>query len=265
MNFRAILILISIMAISHVSLAGELDLDVQKTTTKNGIDILTLVNKEMPVASFQIFVRAGSRHEVLPNTPGLAHIFEHLMFRGTPKHPDFVESLNHTGFYNNADTSRDRTRYFADVRSEYLDEIISVEADRFKHLNFNRQAFNAELGPVRQEREMGVDNSPGGFLWEKFYEHAFNVHTYGHSVIGGTQDIVNMTYENAYHFYSTHYQPKNIFIVVVGNFDRQKALRSIEKEFSGDWQRKSNTDFLKQPMAEPPQKKSEACQLRMER
>jgi zinc protease len=181
------------------------------------------------------------------------YIFEHLMFRGTPRFPDYDDALLSTGAENNADTDLDRTRYFEDIKAEHLDRVIEVEADRFKHLNFNRTAFNNELGPVRQEREKGIDNNPGGYLGEQLQDLAFTVHTYKHDTIGTKEDIIHMQYDDAYNFYNTFYNPKSIFIVVVGNFDRPKTVAKLDKEFSGDWGRKPFAGYAQPPTMEPPQ------------
>lgn len=245
-----------LMMTANVAVAGDLSLDIKTDTISNGIKVLSLVDTSTPTAAFEVFVNAGSRDEVLPNRTGLAHIFEHLMFRGTPRFPDYDEALIMTGAENNADTDLDRTRYFELVNAEHLGHIITVEADHFKNLNFNQTAFNNELGPVRQEREKGYDNNPRGFLFEKLQDLAYTLHTYKHSTIGTKDDIINMKYEDATNFYNSFYRPSQIFIVVVGNFDRAKTLAMIEKEFGGNWGRKPYEGYAKGPVDEPPQEAS---------
>ena len=100
--------------------ASSIDLDIQKTVLDNGLTILTWEDHSVPTASFQTFMNVGSRDEVKPGKTGLAHIFEHMMFRGTEKYPDYDEALGHFGPETNAYTGEDMTVYFVNVKGEYL-------------------------------------------------------------------------------------------------------------------------------------------------
>lgn len=261
LKMKALLMQFLTVGVATITLTGaveasELSLPIEQQALGNGIQVITLVDHTMPTVSFQVFVNAGSRDEVLPGKTGLAHIFEHLMFRGTKRYPSYDDALITTGAENNADTSDDRTRYFESAKAEFLDKIMEVEADRFRGLNFDRTAFNNELGPVRQEREKGTDNNPHGFLMEKLHDLAYTVHTYKHDTIGTKDDIIKMQYEDAYNFYNTFYQPRHIFIVIAGDFDRAKALARLETLFGGDWGRKAYEGYATPPAAEPPQEAS---------
>jgi len=198
--------------------AASIDLDIQTTVLDNGLTILTCEDHSVPTVSYQTFMNVGSRDEVKPGITGLAHVFEHMMFRGTEKYPDYDEALGHFGPETNAYTGEDATVYFVNVKAEYLEKVIEVEADRVRNLIFNDQTFRTELGPVKEERRMGDVEDPDGFLWSEFTQ--------------------------------TFYSPGYATIVVAGNFDPPQVLEWIKKYY-GDWEKQLPPDLPIPP--EPPQ------------
>jgi zinc protease len=120
---------------------NAIDLNIQKTVLDNGLTILTCEDHSVPTVSYQTFMNVGSRDEVKPGITGLAHVFEHMMFRGTEKYPNYDQAVGYFGPETNAYTSDDATVYFVNVKSDYLEKVIEVEADRVRNLIFNDQTF----------------------------------------------------------------------------------------------------------------------------
>lgn len=149
LSFVFVLCLFLFVGIS--SHAGSINLNIQKTILENGLTILTCEDHSVPTVSYLTFVNAGSRDEVKPGITGLAHVFEHMMFRGTEKYPDYDKAVGNFGPETNAWTSEDGTVYFVNVKSEYLEKVIDVEADRIRNLRFDDQTFRTELGQSRKK------------------------------------------------------------------------------------------------------------------
>jgi zinc protease len=231
--------------------AGSIHLDINKTELENGLTILTCEDHTVPTVSYQTFMNVGSRDEVKPGITGLAHVFEHMMFRGTERYPDYDQALGNFGPETNAYTGEDATVYFVNVKGEYLEKVIEVEADRVRNLIFNDQTFRTELGPVKEERRMGDVENPDGFLWSEFTQIAYQKHTYHHPVIGYEEDLEkNIQVEDGLEFKRTFYSPGYATIVVAGNFDTPQVLGWIKKYY-GDWEKQPPQDI---PIpAEPPQ------------
>jgi len=231
--------------------AASIDLDIQKTVLGNGLTILTCEDHSVPTVSYQTFMNVGSRDEVKPGKTGLAHIFEHMMFRGTKKYPNYDQALGNFGPETNAYTGEDATVYFVNVKGEYLQKVIEVEADRVRNLIFTDQTFRTELGPVKEERRMSDVEDPDGFLWSEFTQLAYKKHTYHHPVIGFEEDLEkNIQLEDGLEFKRTFYSPGYATIVVTGDFDTPQVLEWIKKYY-GDWEKQPPQEL---PIpAEPPQ------------
>jgi len=182
---------ILILVFCPLSSLGEigLNLKIDKTVLDNGLTILTCEDHTAGTVSYQTFVNAGSRDEVKPGITGLAHVFEHMMFRGTEKYPDYDQAVGNYGPETNAWTGNDCTDYYVDIKAEYLEKVIEVEADRIRNLRFDNETFRTELGPVKEERRRDEVDDPGGFLWQKLYELAYQKHTYHHPVGGWEEDL----------------------------------------------------------------------------
>lgn len=233
-------ILISTVFLSNTHEESEIRLSVEKVQLDNGLTILLSQENSVPTVSFMTYVNAGSREEVKPGATGLAHVFEHMMFRGTEKYPEYDKALASFGPETNASTSQDFTRYFVNVKREYLENAIQVEADRFQNLTFTNEIFRTELGPVKEERRSGYVDHPDGFLYSKIYEITYTTHPYHHPVIGWEEDLEkNMQYTDTLEFFRTYYSPNNCTIIISGNFDRDQALDWIKKYY-GQWPRQKS-------------------------
>ena len=146
--------------LAPVSTAAELNFNVDQSTLDNGLTVLICRDTTVPTISVQTFVNAGSRDEDRPGITGLAHVFEHMMFRGTEKYPDYSDEITPLGAENNAYTNDDYTCYFVNAEGKFLEKVLDLESDRFKNLNFTNETFRTELGPVKEERRRGMEEIP---------------------------------------------------------------------------------------------------------
>lgn len=252
---RKLIFLCGIFLILSTSVGqSQFRLDVEKTLLPNQLTLLTYVDTTVPTVSYRTFINAGSRDETKAGATGIAHVFEHMMFRGTEKFPEYDEATAHMGPQTNAFTSEDYTCYFVNAKAEFLREIIEVEADRVRNLRFTKEAFRRELGPVKEERRRWVDDDPEGYLYQELYKLAFKRHTYHHPVIGWERDLEKtLTFEDAYQFKKIFYAPNYCTIVICGNFDPQRAGEWVMESY-GDW--KTSLPPTTQVRTEQKQKKS---------
>ncbi len=181
-------------------------------------------------------VRTGSRDEWEPGRSGYAHFFEHMMFRGTKKYPDHSGVLTRIGADNNAFTSDDMTVYYVVASSESLAQVMDLEADRFKNLDYSEEDFRVEAGAVLGEFNQGRAN-PFLHLYEAVRGTAFTRHTYRHLTIGLEPDVRSMPegYEYSRSFFRRYYRPENCVLLLVGDFDWDTAERMIREHYA-DWE-----------------------------
>jgi zinc protease len=203
----------------------------QVTQLENGLTVLTLENRSTPVASFQVWVKAGSRDET--RYTGIAHLFEHMMFKGT-RHlgpGDFTRYIEGRGGRLNAYTSRDVTVYFEDVTGETLPLVIDLEAERMAHLDLTQELLDTEREVVLEERRMRTEDNPNGLAFEALLALSFRAHPYRRPVIGWRSDVEEVTVEACRRFYETYYAPNNLVVTVVGDFDSEDVLARIRRAF----------------------------------
>ena len=187
--------------------------------------------------SYVSVVRTGSRDEVEPGKSGFAHFFEHMMFRGTEKYPNFDAEMTKMGAFRNASTWADQTAYYAVANSEYLEKIMDLESDRFMNLKYAEPDFKTEAGAILGEYQQGA-REPQRWLNERVREAAFDKHTYRHTTIGYEADVRAMpqAYEYSKSFFQRFYRPENVVLVIVGDFDFEKAKGLVRKYYAG-WKR----------------------------
>jgi zinc protease len=180
-------------------------------------------------------VRTGSRDEVEAGRSGFAHFFEHMMFRGTEKYPDFDAVMAEIGASRNAFTSSDMTVYYAVAASDYLERMIDLESDRFMNLLYSEPDFRTEAGAVLGEYQQSA-TTPFGFLNERLRETAFDQHTYRHTTIGFEADVRAMPegFDYSLDFHRRHYRPENVVLVIAGDFDFDEAERLIRSHYT-EW------------------------------
>ncbi len=183
--------------------------------------------------AYVTMVRTGSRDEVEPGRSGFAHFFEHMMFRGTDKYPNYDLITSQMGASRNAFTSNDLTVYYLVASNDYLEQIIDLESDRFSKLNYDEPGFRTEAGAILGEYMQGA-LSPGRYLDERVRAVAYDRHTYGHTTIGYEADVRAMPegYDYSLSFYQRFYRPENIVLVLAGDFEYDEAEQLIRDHYS---------------------------------
>jgi zinc protease len=211
---------------------AELKDRVFETVLSNGLKVILLENHKVPLVTFQVWYRVGSRNEEWGKT-GLSHVLEHMMFKGTGKTGplEFSRIVQENGGNDNAFTSRDYTAYFENLSSDRIQVSIDLESDRMKNLNLREDDFRTERMVVMEERRLRTDDNPGAVLQEQLEATAFQTQPYHWPIIGWTSDLERLTLEDLKTYYRVYYNPVNAFIVVVGDFRKDDLLPRIEKAF----------------------------------
>jgi len=208
---------------------------------ENGLRLITVPTDYANIVAVYIVVQTGSRNEVEPGLTGFAHLFEHLMFRGTPKiSPEqYNQTLNRIGAASNASTSNDFTVYHTTFSKEDLDTVMMMEADRFQHLKFAEPEFKTESLAVLGEYNKN-SSSPGRKLNEALHEAAYQSHTYRHTTMGFLKDIQDMPshYDYSLKFFDRYYRPEYTTVIVVGDV-QPKPVRALADKYWSEWQRGS--------------------------
>ncbi|HVS04293.1 MAG TPA: pitrilysin family protein [Thermoanaerobaculia bacterium] len=196
----------------------------------NGLKVLLFPDRSKQTITVNVTYLVGSRHEGYGET-GMAHLLEHLLFKGTPDHPNIPQELTERGARPNGSTWYDRTNYFETFAAsdDNLEWALDLEADRMVNSFIAQQDLDSEMTVVRNEFEMG-ENSPQFVLMERMLSAAYLWHNYGNTTIGARSDIENVPIERLQAFYRRWYQPDNAILVVAGNFDRARSLELIQRE-----------------------------------
>jgi zinc protease len=197
----------------------------------NGLKVLLYPDPTRPMVTVNMTMLVGSRHEGYGET-GMAHLLEHMLFKGTDKFPNFDKLMEARGARFNGSTWYDRTNYFETLpaNDDNLEFAISVEADRLINCKILPEQLSSEMTVVRSEFEQG-ENSPDRILWQRAASVAYEWHNYGKSTIGNRTDIERVPADNLREFYKRYYQPDNAIVIVAGKFEEPKALSYVEKHF----------------------------------
>jgi zinc protease len=197
----------------------------------NGLAVLLFPDPSKPTVTVDVTYIVGSRHEGYGET-GMAHLLEHMVFKGTPNHPKIWKDLQDHGATFNGTTGFDRTNYFETLSAtdENLDFALALEADRMVNSHIARKDLDSEFSVVRNEFEMG-ENNPLAVLEERVWSTAYLWHNYGKSTIGSREDIERVPIDRLKAFYTKFYQPDNAMLVVAGKFDADKTLAKINDQF----------------------------------
>src|SRR6478736_5460533 len=197
----------------------------------NGLRLLLFPDNSQSKVTVNLTVLVGSRHEGYGET-GMAHLLEHMVFKGTPKHPNVPKALQEHGAQFNGSTSVDRVNYYETLAAsdENLEFALRMEADRMMNSFIKKSDLDSEMTVVRNEFERG-ENSPDRVLGQRIESAAFAWHNYGKSTIGNRSDIERVPIENLQAFYKKYYQPDNVVVIVAGKFEEAKALELATKYF----------------------------------
>ncbi len=198
----------------------------------NGLRVLLFPDPTKQTITVNITYLVGSRHENYGET-GMAHLLEHLVFKGTPRHTNIPQELTEHGSRPNGTTSFDRTNYFETFQAteENLRWALDLEADRMVNSFIAKKDLDSEFSVVRNEYESG-ENNPFGLLIKRVMEAGFAWHNYGKSTIGERSDIENVNIERLQAFYKRYYQPDNAVLLVAGKFDEAKTLEMVKQYFA---------------------------------
>jgi zinc protease len=204
----------------------------QERILANGMKVVVKTDHRAPVVVSQVWYRAGSMDESYGAT-GVAHVLEHMMFKGTRAVPagEFSKQIAAVGGRENAFTSRDHTAYFQTLRKDQLELAMRLESDRMANLVLAPDEFSKEINVVMEERRLRTEDSPQALLYEKLMATAYTAHPYRHPVIGWMSDLRQMTVDDARRWYDTWYAPNNATLVVVGDVEPDAVFALAERYF----------------------------------
>ena len=197
----------------------------------NGLRVLLVPDASADTVTVHVTYLVGSRHESY-GEKGMAHLLEHMLFKGTPRHPDLKAELTRRGARFNGSTSWDRTNYHETLSAsaDNLDWALAMEADRMVNSRVSQADLDSEMTVVRNEFEMG-ENNPDGVLFERMMQLAFPWHNYGNAMIGSRSDIESVPIGNLRAFYRSYYRPDNALLIVGGRFEARDALARVAAHF----------------------------------
>lgn len=213
--------------------SAEFRHDVTEHQLDNGLTVLLYENHTAPVISYYTFFKVGSRNE-RPGITGISHFFEHMMFNGAEKYgPQMFDlQLESNGGYSNAYTSKNLTVYYENFSSDILELVIDMESDRMATLAFEPEMLASEIGVVKEERRVSVDNDNTGILWEELFATAFMAHSYSWPIVGWMDDLNSITREDCLEYHRTYYAPNNAVVVISGDFETEQAVDLMIRYFS---------------------------------
>ena len=225
------------MAVMGIALFGAAQAAPQASeefTLSNGMTLIVKPDHRAPTAVHMLWVRVGSMDEV-DGTSGVAHVLEHMLFKGTPsvKAGDFSRRVAALGGRENAFTNRDYTGYYQQIPVARLGEVMALEADRFANNQWSDEDFRKELEVVKEERRLRTEDKPHARLFEAMSATAFQTSPYRRPVVGWMSDLEAMVPEDARAFYRRWYAPNNAALVVAGDVEPQAVRAMAEKYYGG--------------------------------
>lgn len=211
---------------------SELFDSIYSFTLENGLKVILIEKKDLPLVSLYIFYKTGSRNEI-PGIRGISHFLEHLMFNETEKLSprEFDRILEENGGDSNAYTSQDWTVYYEEFPPDAIEKVIEMEADRMQNLKLSENSIECERNIVMEERRFRTENLPYSIQEEALYSLAYLEHPYRFPVIGYMEDILNIKSEDIKNYYREYYVPNNVLIVVCGDFYKSKVEKMIKEKF----------------------------------
>jgi len=219
-------------------------------TLKNGMQVVVVPNHRAPIVTHMVWYKVGSADEP-EGKSGLAHFFEHLMFKGTPSYPNgtFSKLVSQNGGQENAFTSSDYTAYFQTVAVDRLELMMKLEADRMTNLALTKEVIEPERKVILEERRQRTDNNPRAILSEQMGASLYLNHPYRNPIIGWAHEIEGLTLEDLRSFYKKWYAPNNAILVVAGDISASQ-LKPLAEKYYGIIP--ANTTLAKQDRAKEP-------------
>lgn len=218
----------------------------------NGMKVLVKRDDRAPTAVHMVWYRAGSVDEVNGRT-GVAHVLEHMMFKGTKSIPpgEFSRRVAAMGGRENAFTSRDYTGYYQQIHTSRLAEVMRLEADRMANLRLSADAFSKEIRVVMEERRLRTEDRAQALVYEQLMASVYTAHPYRHPIIGWMADLESMTADDAKAWYDTWYTPSNAILVVAGAVDPQTVWALAQQTYG---KIPARAVPPRKPQTEPPQR-----------
>jgi len=206
--------------------------EVFERTLANGLKVVVKEDHRAPVVVQQIWYRAGSMDEAAGKT-GIAHVLEHMMFKGTKTVPmgEFSKRIAAAGGRENAFTSSDYTAYFQQLHKSKLPLAMKLESDRMHNLSLTASEFTKEVNVVKEERRMRTDDEPGSLMYEKMMAAVYDEHPYHHPVIGWMSDLEALTVNDAKSWYESWYEPNNATLVIAGDVNAEEVFALAKKYY----------------------------------
>ena len=206
--------------------------EVFEKTLSNGLKVIVKEDHRAPVVVQQVWYRAGSIDE-RTGTTGVAHMLEHMMFKGTKSVPagEFSKRIAAAGGRENAFTNQDYTAYFQQLQTSKLPLAMQLESDRMHNLNLSDAEFSKEVKVVMEERRMRTDDEPHSLLYEKLMAVAFQEHPYQHPVIGWMNDLLSLTAADSREWYKTWYAPNNATLIVAGDVKAVEVFKLAQRYY----------------------------------
>lgn len=246
---------LQIAALALVSLISfEVFANPHEYMLENGLKLIVKEDHRSPVVVSQIWYKAGSVDE-LNGTTGIAHVLEHMMFKGTKKVSggEFSKQIAAVGGRDNAFTARDYTAYFQQLHKSKLPLAMKLEADRMHNLKLTKEEFAKEIKVVMEERRLRTDDQPHSLVHEKMMAVAYQSHPYRRPIIGWMNDLENMSVQDAQEWYDRWYAPNNAVLVVVGDVNPNDVFSLAQKYYGKIKSRPLLSLALRKPQVEPPQ------------
>jgi zinc protease len=234
--------------------------DPQQFTLENGMQVVVISDHRAPVVTHMVWYKVGAADDP-PGKSGLAHYFEHMMFKGTKNVPagQFSQTVASLGGRENAFTSYDYTGYFQTIASAHLETMMRLEADRMANLVVREEDIAAEREVVQEERRSRLENNPSGLLGEQMNSAQFLSHPYGRPVIGWEHEVAELSRQDLLNFYATHYAPNNAILVVAGDVTLDEA-RPLSERYYG--RIPAGEVVARKRLREPPQRAARRVTMR---
>jgi len=242
---------LALLALALPAGPGMAQSDTVEHKLGNGMRVIVKTDRRAPVAVMMLLYQVGSVDEVNGVT-GVAHVLEHMMFKGTPNAPagEYSRAIAGTGGRDNAFTSNDYTGYFATLQKSHLELVLQLEADRMANLTLSPEEFAREIKVVMEERRLRTDDRPRSQVYEQLMATALTAHPYRNPIIGWMNDLENLRVEDTRDFYQRWYAPNNATLIVVGDVDPDDVVALAKKYFGAIPARELPQ---RKPQEEPPQ------------